>query len=93
MFTFWAVSGTGIVLAHGPMLKKSLVSFNLRLPPELHQQLADSAKARFTSINREIVERLSVSFRTAFNPPEPTDLEELARRLAALERLIYGEDQ
>jgi hypothetical protein len=42
-------------------------------------------------MNREIVERLGFTFKTGFNHPEPIDLEELERRLTALERAIYGE--
>jgi hypothetical protein len=72
-------------------MKKPHVAFNLRLPPDLHRQLTDSAKARFISMNREIVERLGFTFKTGFNPPEPIDFEELERRLTALERAIYGE--
>jgi hypothetical protein len=72
-------------------MKKPHVAFNLRLPPDLHRQLTDSAKARFISMNREIVERLGFTFKTGFNLPEPIDLEELERRLTALERAIYGE--
>jgi hypothetical protein len=72
-------------------MKKSHVAFNLRLPPDLHRQLTDSAKGRFISMNREIVERLGFTFKTGFNRPEPIALEELERRLTALERAIYGE--
>jgi hypothetical protein len=81
---------------------KSHVVLSLRLPPELHEQLVNSASARFprNSLNSEILERLRFSFKEELEQFEPFDpeeiqrrLEDTQRRLAALERIIYGEDK
>ena len=67
------------------------INITLRLPPELHAQLADLAGARGKSLNREIVERLTYTLKD-YNPSESIDLEEIHHRLAALERALFGED-
>ena len=83
-------------------MKQKHVVLSLRLPPDLHEQLVDSATARFprNSLNKEIIERLRFSFKEDLELVEPIDTEEIQRlledtqrRLAALERLIYGEDE
>jgi hypothetical protein len=76
------------------MAKETTVNLNLRLPPQLHEQLVDSAAARHprpNSLNAEIIERLRHTFKTAYRPTEPVSLEELQERLAELERAIWGE--
>jgi hypothetical protein len=76
------------------MAKETTINLNLRLPPELHQQLVDSAGARYPSpisLNREIIERLRYTFKTAYRPTQPVSLEELQERLAELERAVWGE--
>jgi hypothetical protein len=76
------------------MPKETTINLNLRLPPELHRQLIDSAAARHprpNSLNSEIIERLRYTFKTAYQPTEPIQLEELQERLAELERAIWGE--
>ena len=76
------------------MPKETTINLNLRLPPELHQQLVDSAAARHprpNSLNHEIIERLRHTFKTAYEPTKPVQLEELHQRLAELERAIWGE--
>ena len=76
------------------MPKETTVNLNLRLPPELHQQLVDSAAARHpraNSLNSEIIGRLRHSLKTGYQPSQAIQLEELQERLAALERAIWGE--
>ena len=74
------------------MAKESTINLNLRLPPELHQQLVDSAGARHprpVSLNTEIIERLRYTFATSFERPKVT-LEDFQERLENMERLIWG---
>jgi hypothetical protein len=76
------------------MVKETTIHLNLRLPPQLHEQLVASAGARHprpNSLNTEIIERLRYTFRTAYKPTEPLQLEDLQERLAELERAIWGE--
>ena len=71
---------------------KKYAILSLRLPPELHRQIADVASARYprTSINAEIVERLWRSFNPDYQPAETDDLEDLRRRLVEVERYLFG---
>lgn len=67
------------------------ISLTLRLPDELHQRLTDLAAGRRNSLNTEIVERLTYTLKD-YSPAEPIELEEIQRRLTALERILFGED-
>jgi hypothetical protein len=70
------------------------VTLTLRLPREVHQALVDSAAARRTSLNSEILDRVRYTFRQEdYRPLGPiSDLDEVQARLVALERAIYGGD-
>ena len=69
-------------------------NLRLRLPHDLHRHLADSSKARGTSLNTEIVERLRYTFSDpSYQPADTIDLEDLLRRLGVLERAVFGEPQ
>lgn len=53
------------------------VAYNLRLPPELKDKIAESAKELNRSINADIVARLENSFEQKFEDLESIPLEKL----------------
>ena len=55
-------------------MSKVITPFTLRLPPELHQHVADSAAARGISMTREIVERLRYTFERALHINQPKQM-------------------
>jgi hypothetical protein len=78
-------------------MKKKHAILSLRLPPDLHQHLADSASARYprNSLNAEIVQRLrrSLSDELQFINSDSEELDDIRRRLAEVERALFGEGQ
>ncbi|KMU98270.1 MULTISPECIES: Arc family DNA-binding protein [unclassified Acinetobacter] len=56
--------------------------YNLRLPDELKQKIAKSAKELNRSMNADIVSRLEGSFEHKFGDLENTPTEELMKELA-----------
>lgn len=53
------------------------VAYNLRLPPELKDKIAESAKELNRSMNADIVARLEQSFEQKFGDLESVPLEKL----------------
>ncbi len=53
------------------------VAYNLRLPPELKDKIAESAKELNRSMNADIVARLEESFEQKFGDLETVPLEKL----------------
>jgi hypothetical protein len=75
------------------MRREPTINLNLRLPGDLHQHLVDSAGARHptpNSLNSEIIERLRYTFKSAYQPADAVELEELQERVAELERVMWG---
>ena len=74
------------------MSGESRVKLMLRLPPELHEKLKDTAAARFprVSLNAEIIERLGYSFQQGYEPTADA-LQSLEARVVVLERFLFGE--
>ncbi|TCB76799.1 Arc family DNA-binding protein [Acinetobacter sp. ANC 4177] len=58
------------------------VAYNLRLPPELKDKIAESAKELNRSMNADIVARLEGSFEHKFGELESVPTEELMKELA-----------
>ncbi|KAA8735548.1 Arc family DNA-binding protein [Acinetobacter qingfengensis] len=58
------------------------VAYNLRLPQELKDRIAESAKELNRSMNADIVARLEESFEQKFKNLENTPTEELMKELA-----------
>lgn len=56
--------------------------YNLRLPDELKQKIAESAKELNRSMNADIVARLEQSFRNEVGDLESVPTEELMKELA-----------
>ncbi|WP_286859621.1 MULTISPECIES: Arc family DNA-binding protein [Acinetobacter] len=56
--------------------------YNLRLPDELKQKIAESAKELNRSMNADIVARLEESFEQKFGDVESVPTEELMKELA-----------
>ena len=63
-------------------------NLSLRLPPDLHEHLADSAAGRNVSINQEIIDRLMNTFKDQYDPAPPLD--EIRARLLRLEQAYFG---
>jgi hypothetical protein len=75
-------------------MRARALNLRLRLAPELHRQLSDSAKARGKSLNSEIIERLRYTFADpSYQPTDLFELEELRARLVVLERAVFGEPE
>lgn len=58
------------------------VAYNLRLPQELKDKIAESAKELNRSMNADIVARLEESFEQKFRGLESVPTEELMKELA-----------
>ena len=58
------------------------VAYNLRLPQELKDKIAESAKELNRSMNADIVARLEESFEQKFGDLESISTEELMKELA-----------
>lgn len=58
------------------------VAYNLRLPQELKDKIAESAKELNRSMNADIVARLEESFKQKFKNLENAPTEELMKELA-----------
>jgi len=64
------------------MAKHLGVPYNLRLPPELKERIAESAKEHNRSINADIVARLDKSFATTYTSLKYIETELLLSVLA-----------